>query len=107
VPGQAPANDPTAAFGPNEWLVEALYQQYLQDKSSVDQAWWEFFADYQPTDAGNGNATDTGMTPAVTSAPPQPVLTPPAPVPAPAAPVPDAPAAPAAPAALVARAFIR
>src|ERR687889_521045 len=39
-----------AAFGPNEWLVDELYQQYLRDKSSVDRAWWEFFADYTPGD---------------------------------------------------------
>lgn len=37
-------------FGPNEWLVDELYQQYLSDKSSVDPAWWEFFADYQPAE---------------------------------------------------------
>ena len=40
----------TGSFGPNEWLVDELYQQYLTDKSSVDPAWWDFFADYQPTD---------------------------------------------------------
>ncbi|MGI8716662.1 MAG: 2-oxoglutarate dehydrogenase E1 subunit family protein, partial [Lapillicoccus sp.] len=34
-----------AAFGPNEWLVDELYHRYLADKSTVDQAWWEFFAD--------------------------------------------------------------
>ena len=39
-----------AVFGPNEWLVDELYQQFLKDKSSVDEAWWEFFADYQPAD---------------------------------------------------------
>ena len=43
-----------AEFGPNEWLVDELYQQYLADKSSVDPAWWEFFADYQPPDSPVG-----------------------------------------------------
>ncbi len=38
----------SAAFGPNEWLVEELHQQYLADKSSVDPAWWQFFEDYRP-----------------------------------------------------------
>ena len=40
-------------FGPNEWLVEELYQRYLNDPGSVDRAWWNFFADYRPesTDA--------------------------------------------------------
>ena len=41
-------DDPLTAFGPNEWLVDELYQQYLEDKNSVDKAWWEFFADYTP-----------------------------------------------------------
>jgi multifunctional 2-oxoglutarate metabolism enzyme len=48
-------------FGPNEWLVDELYQQYLTDRNSVDRAWWDFFADYQPAEstttgkaAGNG-----------------------------------------------------
>lgn len=36
------------AFGPNEWLVDEIYQQYLADPNSVDAAWWDFFADYKP-----------------------------------------------------------
>jgi 2-oxoglutarate decarboxylase len=39
-----------ATFGPNEWLVDEIYQQYLTDPSSVDPAWWDFFADYVPTE---------------------------------------------------------
>jgi 2-oxoglutarate decarboxylase len=34
-------------FGANEWLVDELYGQYLQDKNSVDPAWWEFFEGYR------------------------------------------------------------
>jgi 2-oxoglutarate dehydrogenase E1 component len=45
-------------FGPNEWLVEELYQQYLADKDSVDKAWWDFFQDYRPD--GSGPATNGG-----------------------------------------------
>ncbi|GAA2631668.1 multifunctional oxoglutarate decarboxylase/oxoglutarate dehydrogenase thiamine pyrophosphate-binding subunit/dihydrolipoyllysine-residue succinyltransferase subunit [Streptomyces vastus] len=45
--GKAGKN-PAAAFGPNEWLVDEIYQQYLQDPNSVDRAWWDFFADYKP-----------------------------------------------------------
>ncbi len=37
-------------FGPNEWLVDEIYQQFLKDKQSVDPAWWDFFTDYQPVD---------------------------------------------------------
>ncbi|GAA3492139.1 multifunctional oxoglutarate decarboxylase/oxoglutarate dehydrogenase thiamine pyrophosphate-binding subunit/dihydrolipoyllysine-residue succinyltransferase subunit [Streptomyces cremeus] len=44
--------NPAAAFGPNEWLVDEIYQQYLQDPSSVDRAWWDFFADYKPGATG-------------------------------------------------------
>ncbi|RKN06482.1 multifunctional oxoglutarate decarboxylase/oxoglutarate dehydrogenase thiamine pyrophosphate-binding subunit/dihydrolipoyllysine-residue succinyltransferase subunit [Streptomyces radicis] len=42
-----------AGFGANEWLVDEIYQQYLQDPNSVDRAWWDFFADYKP---GGGDA---------------------------------------------------
>ncbi len=37
-------------FGANDWLVDEMYQQYLDNKNAVDPAWWEFFADYTPTD---------------------------------------------------------
>src|SRR5215469_11675801 len=45
--GQGPNTD----FGPNEWLVDELYQRYLNDPGSVDRAWWNFFADYRPASA--------------------------------------------------------
>jgi multifunctional 2-oxoglutarate metabolism enzyme len=35
------------ALGPNEWLVDEMYEQYLADPSSVSQSWQEFFADYR------------------------------------------------------------
>jgi multifunctional 2-oxoglutarate metabolism enzyme len=44
----------TADFGPNEWLVDELYQRYLADPGSVDRAWWSFFADYRPRGNGTG-----------------------------------------------------
>ena len=47
---QASRTNPMQAFGPNEWLVDEIYQQYLKDPNSVDKAWWDFFADYQPSD---------------------------------------------------------
>jgi multifunctional 2-oxoglutarate metabolism enzyme len=37
-----------ADFGPNQWLVDEMYQRYLADPGSVDRAWWSFFADYEP-----------------------------------------------------------
>ncbi|MGC9540888.1 multifunctional oxoglutarate decarboxylase/oxoglutarate dehydrogenase thiamine pyrophosphate-binding subunit/dihydrolipoyllysine-residue succinyltransferase subunit [Streptomyces sp. UG1] len=102
--------NPAAAFGPNEWLVDEIYQQYLQDPNSVDRAWWDFFADYKPgaaaasapagTAAAGAAETTTAPKPAAAPAPAAPAA-PSAPAPAPAAPKPAAaaPAAPAKPAA--------
>ncbi|MBK3638083.1 hypothetical protein JHN52_35430, partial [Streptomyces sp. MBT97] len=73
--------NPAAAFGPNEWLVDEIYQQYLQDPNSVDRAWWDFFADYKPgaatppapagTAAAGAAATTTPPAPAAPAAPAQ------------------------------------
>nr|WP_210737425.1 multifunctional oxoglutarate decarboxylase/oxoglutarate dehydrogenase thiamine pyrophosphate-binding subunit/dihydrolipoyllysine-residue succinyltransferase subunit [Cellulomonas hominis] len=38
-----------ADFGANTWLVDELYEQYLQDKTAVDPAWWDFFEGYRPS----------------------------------------------------------
>src|SRR3954453_18615409 len=88
-----------AEFGPNEWRVDELHEQYLADKNAVDPAWWEFFADYQPSDTPNGQTQSRrAQKPADAPASGLPVETaspsaapPPAP-PAPAAPAPTAPA---------------
>ena len=66
-----------AAFGPNEWLVDEIYQQYLTDRASVDPAWWDFFADYSPAD-GSSFKTHLDQVNSVHSAPerPQPTSTP-------------------------------
>ncbi len=37
----------TDALGPNAWLVDEMYEQYLANPSSVSESWQEFFADYQ------------------------------------------------------------
>ncbi|MYX95746.1 hypothetical protein GT045_13225, partial [Streptomyces sp. SID486] len=78
--------NPAAAFGPNEWLVDEIYQQYLQDPNSVDRAWWDFFADYKPgapaTPAPAGTAA-AGAAETTTAAP---QAQPAAPAPAPAPP---------------------
>ncbi|MEU8954483.1 multifunctional oxoglutarate decarboxylase/oxoglutarate dehydrogenase thiamine pyrophosphate-binding subunit/dihydrolipoyllysine-residue succinyltransferase subunit [Streptomyces sp. NPDC048518] len=92
--------DPAAAFGPNEWLVDEIYQQYLQDPNSVDRAWWDFFADYKPGSAAAAApaepAGDAAAGAAATSAPAAPAA--PAKPAAQAAPAAAAPAAPAKPA---------
>jgi 2-oxoglutarate decarboxylase len=90
VSSQAPSNNPLVAFGPNEWLVDEIYQQYLKDKDSVDPAWWDFFADYQPADVTVARAArpteDGAAAPAGRPAPPAP----PAPAVAPTAVAPAA-----------------
>ena len=45
-----PPNSVVSRFGPNEWLVDEIYEQYLRDKNSVDPAWWDFFEDYAPVE---------------------------------------------------------
>ncbi|MDH2387477.1 multifunctional oxoglutarate decarboxylase/oxoglutarate dehydrogenase thiamine pyrophosphate-binding subunit/dihydrolipoyllysine-residue succinyltransferase subunit [Streptomyces sp. HNM0663] len=90
-----PGANPAAAFGPNEWLVDEIYQQYLQDPNSVDRAWWDFFADYKP---GASAKPGTAERPAADSAAAGAAVTKPAaPAQAPAA-APAAPAQAAAPA---------
>ncbi|MBM6405260.1 multifunctional oxoglutarate decarboxylase/oxoglutarate dehydrogenase thiamine pyrophosphate-binding subunit/dihydrolipoyllysine-residue succinyltransferase subunit [Phycicoccus sp. CSK15P-2] len=65
---QSPSSDPLTAFGPNEWLVDELYEQYRHDKSSVDKAWWQFFEDYEPeSSVGNGSNGTNGATSAPSS----------------------------------------
>jgi multifunctional 2-oxoglutarate metabolism enzyme len=68
-PGSAPGG---ADFGPNEWLVDELYLQYLDDPGSVDKAWWSFFADYRPVRSVNG----TGPQPVLSDGPVAPVAKP-------------------------------
>ena len=100
-PGAAPGS---ADFGANEWLVDELYQRYLEDPGSVDKAWWSFFADYRPF-RGSGNGT--GPQPVLTESAAPPTAAPPAqappaqapagePAPAPARPAQPSPAQPAA-----------
>ncbi|SMF54173.1 multifunctional oxoglutarate decarboxylase/oxoglutarate dehydrogenase thiamine pyrophosphate-binding subunit/dihydrolipoyllysine-residue succinyltransferase subunit [Streptomyces sp. Amel2xC10] len=104
--------NPAAAFGANEWLVDEIYQQYLQDPNSVDRAWWDFFADYKPgaaaaapaaagTAAAGAAGTTTPAAPAAPAPVPAPAAAPPAatPAPAPAAKAPAQAPAPAKPAA--------
>jgi 2-oxoglutarate decarboxylase len=82
-------SSPVAGFGTNEWLVEEMYQQYLADPSSVDQAWHEFFADYRPgSPAGSGDREHAPAKGAPAAASPKQQ-----PAPVPAAPSPAAPPA--------------
>jgi multifunctional 2-oxoglutarate metabolism enzyme len=90
-----------AGFGPNEWLVYEMYQQYQRDPDSVDKAWWDFFSDYSPSEPiGHHSATPNGSTsaePAATA--PAPARSEPAPAAAPSSSAtPATPSAPASPA---------
>ncbi|MCG7288363.1 hypothetical protein MHY85_20625, partial [Cellulomonas sp. ACRRI] len=67
-----------ADFGANTWLVDELYEQYLQDKTAVDPAWWDFFEGYKPSApasttsgavADGGGAGSTGGNGVVDAAP--------------------------------------
>jgi len=104
----APAEDASAAstdFGPNEWLVDELYQRYQADPGSVDRAWWNFFADYHPKPpdqprstaappgAAAGSAPSAAGRDGAQTAPAAPAR----PTPAPASGGPAAPAAPGVP----------
>jgi 2-oxoglutarate dehydrogenase complex dehydrogenase (E1) component-like enzyme len=100
-------SSPAPQFGPNEWLVEEMYEQFLADPSSVDPAWHDFFADYKPTQrAMSQSAATTKARDAVAAAatkvapptttpkpPPAPVDTPNGQAPAVSAPPKPAPAA--------------
>ncbi|WP_328478708.1 multifunctional oxoglutarate decarboxylase/oxoglutarate dehydrogenase thiamine pyrophosphate-binding subunit/dihydrolipoyllysine-residue succinyltransferase subunit [Actinoplanes sp. NBC_00393] len=105
---QTSQDNPLADFGPNEWIVDEMYQRYLSDPTSVDPAWHDFFADYKPAmatgsiatpdEAKAANATATAAK-AGTDAPAAATVAKPKPV-TPAAPAAKpAPAAPAKPAA--------
>ncbi|MEY4901265.1 MAG: hypothetical protein RI895_1687, partial [Actinomycetota bacterium] len=90
MPGQV--NSP---FGANDWLVDELYQAYLADKNSVDSAWWEFFADYSPSDFSPlAAATNSALQPRLSAPAPaasEPAASAPAPVVKPASASPAAP----------------
>ncbi|ADD44781.1 multifunctional oxoglutarate decarboxylase/oxoglutarate dehydrogenase thiamine pyrophosphate-binding subunit/dihydrolipoyllysine-residue succinyltransferase subunit [Stackebrandtia nassauensis] len=52
-------SNPLSEFGPNEWIVEDMYQRYLADPSSVESTWHEFFDGYQPHSADTAAAAET------------------------------------------------
>src|SRR3954471_7477582 len=81
--------------GPNEWLVDEMYEQAVADAGSVSESWREFFADYKrdaapppPQPAPPPDATPDPAEAAPTTAAPATA--------APATPKPSAPAVTAA-----------
>ena len=66
-------------FGPNEWLVDEMFERYRQDPNSVDKAWWDFFADFQPEVRAVNPVAGPGAlvsTPPVATPTPAPAVTP-------------------------------
>ena len=99
---RTPSSDPEG-FGPNEWLVEEMYERYRSDPDSVDAAWHDFFSDFRGPAGPSESDVDPGedddapaaasATPAAAAAPTEAAPTPAAPTPAAVAPV-DRPAPP-------------
>ncbi len=52
---QSPQDQALSGFGPNEWLVDEMYESYLADPNSVDEAWRDLFKDRAPSAASPGN----------------------------------------------------
>ena len=77
------ADDASPSFGPNDWLVDEMYDSYRRDPSSVSESWRDFFADYRQEPNGS-------VAPTVPAAPEQS-----APAPAAAVSEPSATGAPA------------
>jgi multifunctional 2-oxoglutarate metabolism enzyme len=113
---QRPAQMATSSFGANEWLVDEMYERYLRDPKSVDQAWWDFFQDRgstngarqpdaEPVEAAPVKAQPADSEAAAAAARPKPGTEQPAPPKAPPAKPPAKTAPPkAAPAKTAARA---
>ncbi|GAB2992960.1 multifunctional oxoglutarate decarboxylase/oxoglutarate dehydrogenase thiamine pyrophosphate-binding subunit/dihydrolipoyllysine-residue succinyltransferase subunit [Amycolatopsis acidiphila] len=67
------SSSPASQFGPNEWLVEEMYDQFLADPSSVDAAWHDFFSDFKPTQTPETKPDTAGSSaPAAQTPPPKP-----------------------------------
>jgi 2-oxoglutarate dehydrogenase E1 component len=90
-PESAAQSHSSDQFGPNQWLVEEMYEKYLADPGSVDRAWHDFFRDFRADSPGgrlpfSSNGAGPPTQPATNGQ--APVAT--APAAAPAAPTPTA-----------------
>ena len=59
----------SAAVGPNTWLVDEMYEQYLADPSSVSESWQEFFEDYRPSTGSSAAPPEPAPAAVVTANP--------------------------------------
>jgi multifunctional 2-oxoglutarate metabolism enzyme len=92
-----PADSARTDFGPNEWLVDELYQRYQADPGSVDRAWWNFFADYHPKPPEQPRAAGPAAAATAPAATAPAATAPAATAPAPGGPAPGGQAGPAQP----------
>ncbi|MGO2112264.1 MAG: multifunctional oxoglutarate decarboxylase/oxoglutarate dehydrogenase thiamine pyrophosphate-binding subunit/dihydrolipoyllysine-residue succinyltransferase subunit [Pseudoclavibacter sp.] len=102
--------DNTTDFGANDWLVAEMYEKFVQDRNSVDEAWWPTLEKVAAERGESGTATPvppaasapaasaaaTSTAEAQTSAHAPAAASPAAPAAAPAEPSAATPAAPAA-----------
>ena len=56
--------------GPNAWLVDEMYEQYLADPTSVSDSWQDFFHDYRPDGSPTVSASAAAAPAAAPEAPP-------------------------------------
>ena len=66
------ADETAAAVGPNSWLVDEMYEQYLADPTSVSESWREFFEDYRPATGSSAAPLETTESPPSTPSTPAP-----------------------------------
>ena len=66
VSNQTENGGATDDFGANEWMVEELYERFVVDKNSVDQAWWPTLEKYA---AKAGFSTPAAAAPAAPAQP--------------------------------------
>ena len=62
IEANTPANHFGGSFGPNEWLVQEMYEKYQSDPSSVDKSWWDFFADFKSLPSSHNLSADAVKT---------------------------------------------
>ena len=56
-------------FGANEWLVAEMYEQYTEDRNSVDKAWWPILDAYTPDAPAAAASAAPAASPATAAAP--------------------------------------
>jgi 2-oxoglutarate dehydrogenase E1 component len=58
---------PTTVDGPNEWLVDEMYERFSADPESLSPSWQEFFQGYRPPAALGGATRRAAVEPASTA----------------------------------------